>query len=211
MAMTEINEYKKTLHVGTTISIGFLGSVLAFVLVFLFPPDNSTTPPTYSEASLICIEVSMALYIFGCTVIGLKLAEEKKTLPAAGFTMMAIAQGVVFVLNFLNLDNTDSYEETYKTYCGSLYLLLPAMVLIAFYSEYPKWVNWLGIGACIPLIIVYVKFMSHSYTNFQEIDSISFFSMILFNITALMWGLFEVRNTKKALQELRHHHGHEKE
>ena len=194
-----LTEQKKIKHVGFTIAIGFIGSFAAFAFSFLFPPDKSKDIWVMPEASMIAQEISLALYIFGCTVFGLKLAEEKKTLPAAGFTMMAIAQGVYFILYFMNLESPEKLIEGYNTFCGMLYLLLPAMILIALYAEFPRWVNFMGIIACIPNIMVYIKFMStKKYDN--ELDFLSFISLILFNITSLIWGIFVLRNMKRDIE-----------
>ncbi len=197
-----LDEQKKTKHVAWTIAIGFIGSFVAFAISFLFPPDFTKSPAVFQEAALIAQEISMALYIFGCTVLGLKLAEEKKTLPAAGFTMMAIAQGVYFILYFMNLENPEKLVEAYNTFCGMMYLLLPAMILISFYSHFPRWVNVLGIIACIPNLMVYFQFMTTKKYS-EQLDTFSFFSLILFNITALIWGIFILRNMKNELKEMK--------
>jgi hypothetical protein len=194
-----LEERKKIKHLAQTIAIGFIGSFVAFVISLFFPPDFSTDPPKYSQGGLIFGEISVALFIFGCTLLGLKLTEEKKTLPAGGFTMMAIAQGVLFIIYFINTESTKSLEEGIKIYCGMAYLLIPAMILIAFYSEFPKWVNMLGLAACIPIIIVYVMFLfSGKYS--QTLDGLSFISTILFSITSLIWGIFTLKNMKTELK-----------
>jgi len=41
-----------------------------------------------------------SLMIAGLTVMGLKLADEKKVLPAAGFTMFAISGGILMASLF---------------------------------------------------------------------------------------------------------------
>ena len=197
-----LDEQKKTKHVAWTIAIGFIGSFVAFAISFLFPPDFTKDPPQFQEASMIAQEISLALFIFGCTVIGLKLAEEKKTLPAAGFTMMAIAQGVYFILYFMNLENVENLKEGYNTFCGMMYLLLPAMILIALYSQFPRWVNAMGIIACLPYVVVYFMFMTTKKYS-TTLDQISFVSLILFNITALIWGIYVLRNMKKELKEVK--------
>ena len=197
-----LTEEKKIKHVAYTIAIGFIGSFLAFGFSLFFPPDFSTPIPTFPKASMVSQEISLALYILGCTVLGLKLAEEKKTLPSAGFTFLAIAMGINFILYFINLNNEQSLQDGYKTFCGMMYLLIPAMILIAFYSEFPRWVNWLGLVSLIPYIITYFKFMSNEKYS-TDLDRTSFFSVILFNLTALAWGIFTLRNMKKEIAELK--------
>ncbi|MEP6794944.1 MAG: hypothetical protein ABJB16_11500 [Saprospiraceae bacterium] len=60
------------------------------------------------------------------------MAEEKKTIPAIGFAMMSIAQGVIFVTYAIAPSNAKGLEEIYRIFMSSMFLLIPSMILIAF-------------------------------------------------------------------------------
>lgn len=195
-------KHKKIKHLNLVIAWSFFLSVLAFLATFFFPsPDFSKDIPVYSEGAANCFAVSMALFIFGCTVMAIKLAEEQQTLAASGFTMMAIAMGFVYVLQFVTTTTTESLNDVYKINDGGTYLLTPAMFLIACYTVFPRWLNVLGVMATLPQVIVCIIFLSSGYNH--VLDILEFISMILFNVTALCWGIFVLKGMRKELKELK--------
>ena len=198
----KLDEAKKIKHVAWVIAAGFFGSVIAFIASWFFPPDFSTHPPTYDPWMMRLGQMQTALYILGCTGLGLKLAEEKKTLPSIGFTMMAIAQGVIFVLYLISSAPTeDQMHEAYKMFSASLFLLIPSMILIAFYSEFPRWLNILGILSCIPYIIENILYSTYHEFN-DTIMNVDGVGLVLTNIVAVSWGILILRNVKNEIARM---------
>lgn len=71
--------------------------LLAMLAAVVYPPDFSKEFPVYDSNSIMLIVCGNALGIAGLTVPSIKLADEKKNLPAAGFTMLAISMGIVYI------------------------------------------------------------------------------------------------------------------
>jgi hypothetical protein len=73
----------------------FIAQPLFTILAFLiYPPDFSKEFPVYNPNRIMLMVIGGSLMIAGLTVMGIKLADEKKVLPAAGFTMFAISGGI---------------------------------------------------------------------------------------------------------------------
>ena len=129
-------------------------------------------------------------FILGCTALAIKLAEEKQTMASIGFTMMAIAQGVIFVLYVISPEpSKENLDELYKLFAASLFLLIPSMLLIALYSPFPKGVNILGLLAIIPWVIENILYaISHKMTDIQGL--FEFLGQLMLNITVAGWAFY---------------------
>jgi hypothetical protein len=178
-------------HAVLSMVIGFTGSCAAFALSFLFSADGVT--------NLFLEKISVALYIFACTVHGLKLTEEKKTMPAAGFTMMAISQGVIFT-TFFEPNDLEGYNKAYELFGGGLLLFFPAMLLISFYTEFPKWVNIIGLVSCVPFLVDLILFEQEKHYT-PILDEVYTVAQILLEITALSWAFFIWKNHNDELKK----------
>ncbi len=198
-----LTEKQKIKHVTWITAIGFLGSAFTFVLtIFIAPlPDFSSEVPKISQLMLTMGQIGTALLIIGCVAYGIKMAEEKKTIHAIGFTSMSVAQGILFVLYLISYNGHEKFEEAYRMFSASLYLLIPSMLLIAIYSEFPKWLRILGAVACIPYAVENILF---SFTGkFDEtIMMIDGIGNILFNFVYICWGIYVLRNLKQELKEI---------
>jgi hypothetical protein len=64
--------------------------VTMVIALVCYPPDFSSAFPVYDPTSIMIMVYGSALFMSGLTVMGIKLTDEKKVLPAAGFTMLAI-------------------------------------------------------------------------------------------------------------------------
>lgn len=199
-----LTEKQKIKHVTWITAIGFIGSALTFVLtIFVAPlPDFSGELPIISPVMLTLGQMGTALLIIGCVAYGIKMAEERKTIHAIGFTSMSVAQGILFVLYLISYNGHEKFEEAYRMFSASLYLLIPSMLLIAIYSEFPKWLRLLGAVACIPYTIENIMF---SFTGkFDEtIMMIDGVGNMLFNFIYICWGIYILKNLKKELRELK--------
>jgi hypothetical protein len=180
---------KNNHHAVLSMVIGFSGSFIVFMASLLFSSE---------EVVVFLEKLSVGLYIFACTVHGLSLTEQKKTMPAAGFTMMAIAQGVIFTTYF-EPDDIEGYNKAYELFDGGLLLFFPAMLLIAFYTEFPRWVNILGVISCVPFLVNFILFEKTKH-YIPVLDTIYTVSQVLLEITALTWAYFIWRNYKEELK-----------
>src|SRR5688572_21824837 len=125
--------------------------VCSLVAMFLFPPRIINNIPYYPPSTIILIEFGLAFLMLGCTVMGLKLEDEKKILPAAGFTMLAISVGVMMssLFEVTQTSNEQSFEKLYYVTISSNFLYFPAMILIFFYDGFKKWIRILGLISCV--------------------------------------------------------------
>ena len=58
-----------------------------------YPPDVSKEFPVYDPDGIMLVAYGNALFIAGLTVMGIKLADEKKLIISGSFTMFAILSG----------------------------------------------------------------------------------------------------------------------
>jgi len=191
-----VTDDNKEQHLNRLIGGSFIASVVASIIGWFFPPDFSVDPPKISEISLMMGHLQTAFVILGCTALGIKLAEEKQTMAAIGFTMMAITQGVIFVLYLIAPEpSKENMDEVFKLFVASLFLLLPSLLLIAMYSHFPKWVNILGVVAALPWTIESILYFStHKMTD--AVGLCDFLGQLLFDATFLCWAIFILKKRK---------------
>lgn len=191
------NPTKRIMHLAWTIASGFFCSNLAFIFTLFFLPATGVSGEiVVSPVAMTLGEVQTAGYILGCVALGIKLAEERKTLPAIGFTMMSIAQGVIFITYTISLASHEGLEEIFRIYMSSMFLLIPSMILIANYSDYPRWLNLLGVFACLPLLVENIIYaVTSELTNFlMMLDGLG---QMMFTITAFFWALRTLQNARR--------------
>lgn len=180
-------------HVRQAIAIGFIGSFACMVASLFFPVDFSGELPVYPKAALLLNEACYGLFIFASTLMGIKLADDKRVMPSAGFTMLAIAQGVAFITIFeVQHFTEEEYKKTYEIMTGMLFLFLPAMWLIARYTSFPRWLNWLGLAACVPWVVSSILFQTGP-AEFKTIEGVYGAGYLLMETTALCWGIRVLR------------------
>ena len=172
---------------------------MIFSLVF-YPPDFSNEFPVYNPDALQVISYGSALLIAGLTIMGIKLADEKKVLPAAGFTMYAIAGGILMASLFeiTQVVSMESYEKFYRIQSSSDFLFLPAMYLISTYEEFKKWIRYSGLVSSIPLLIASFMFLFGS-RDFQTLETISNLGFGLLAITQISWAYNVYHNYRKSV------------
>lgn len=187
---------QKEKHLHWLIAGSFFASVIAAMIGWCFPPDFSVEPPRIDEIGLMMGHLQTALVILGCTALGIKLTEERKTILSIGFTMMAITQGVIFVLFVVSPEPAkENLDEVYKLFSASLFLLIPSMMLIAFYSEFPRWINIFSIVAVIPWIAENIMYFSaHKLSN--AVGVADFIGQVFMNVTVFFWGFYSLRERR---------------
>lgn len=161
----------------------------------LYPPDYSTNAPVYSNNLLLFSELSSALLIIASALMAIKLADEREILPAGGFAILSIAQGLVMVTNyeiFAGNSDLESLETTYQIYVGGSMLAIPAILLISTYSYYPRWLNLVTVISTIPYCTSGILFLSGS-RDFKLFDIIGIFSWLGQSFVFTMWGIIAWR------------------
>ncbi len=196
-------EQRKLIHVTWVTGYSFLASVLVFTSsIFLAPmPDFSKDPPIISQLLMTFGQISTSLLIMGCVAYATKLTEERKTMSSIGFTLMSVAQGIIFVLYLFSFNGIEKFEEAYRIFSASMYLLVFAILLIAFFSEFPTWLKIGGIISCLPYAVENIIYAIEGKITpiLLHIDGIG---NLLFNFTVACWGIIILRRLKVELNKL---------
>ncbi len=90
--MPERQRFQHERYINLLIGFFFLGALLCGTVGGMLR--------TESKAQMSLYQFSCAFFIAGCTISGTKLSHEKWDIPAAGFTMLAISQGVYYPFRF---------------------------------------------------------------------------------------------------------------
>ena len=194
-----MNQVQNEKYVTLAIVVGFTAQIFTYLLaLLLYPPVYSGDIPVFAPKSLVIISMGLVMFIFGSTVMAIKLADEKNILAAAGFTMLAITIGVWMALLFeSSQDGTmETFEKSYYVISCSNFLYLPAMVLIGANDGFKKWVRYLGLISALPFLASSLLFLN-DYRNFKVLDEISSggYGLILF--TQVMWATNVYQNYRK--------------
>ncbi|HEX7903889.1 MAG TPA: hypothetical protein VF487_08430 [Chitinophagaceae bacterium] len=163
--------------------------VLMFIAFLTYPPDFSKEFPVYNPDSIMVITYGNALFLAGLTVMGIKLADEKKVLPAAGFTMFAISAAILMTSLFeiSQVISLETYEKFYRIQASTNFLYLPAMFLISAYEDFKKWTRYIGLISSIPLFVAGFMFLFGN-RDFQTLESISNTGFFLMAVTSVSWA-----------------------
>ena len=188
-------EKKITYFVVPTLIAQPIVSILAMII---YPPDFSKEFPVYDPNSIMLMEIAGALMIAGLTVMGIKLADEKKVLPAAGFTMLAISGGILMASLFeiSQVVSLETYEKFYRIQSSGNFLYLPAMYLISTYEDFKKWIRYIGLVSSLILLISGFMFV-FGYRNFNTLETISNIGFLFLFITSFSWAYNVYINYKK--------------
>jgi hypothetical protein len=186
------------------IVITFIAQPLLFIVAYLiYPPDFSKEFPVYHPDSIMVATYGNALFLAGLTVMGIKLADERKVLPAAGFTMFAIS-GAILMTSLFEISQVvsrESYEKFYRFQSSTNFLYLPAMYLISAYEDFKKWIRFIGLLSSFPLLISGFMFLSGN-RDFKTLETISNTGFTLAAITSLAWAYNVYINFKKDKKEM---------
>lgn len=179
--------------------ITFLAQPVLMLIAFLiYPPDFSKEFPVYDPDSIMVVTYGNALFLAGLTVMGIKLADEKKVLPAAGFTMFAISAAILMTSLFeiSQVVSLETYEKFYRIQASTNFLYLPAMFLISAYEDFKKWIRYIGLIGSIPLFISGFMFFFGS-RDFKTLEAISNTGFTLMAFTSISWAYNVYINYKK--------------
>ena len=177
----------------------FIAQPLSSILSLLIsPPDFSKEFPVYDPNSIMLVVCGGAFGIAGLTVMGIKLADEKKVLPAAGFTMLAISFGILFasIFEISQVVSLETYEKFYRIQTSGNFLYLPAMYLISAYEDFKKWIRYIGIVSSLTLLTASFMFLFGS-RDFKTLETISNIGFSIMFITFFSWAYNVYINYKK--------------
>src|SRR5215510_6143244 len=194
--MTQLKNEKK---IAWFVVITFIAQPVIMLLAFLiYPLDLSKEFPVYDPNGIMLVAYGNALFIAGLTVMGIKLADEKKVLPAAGFTMFAISFGILMAALFeiTQIVSYETYEKFYRIQSSANFLYLPATYLISAYEDFKKWIRYIGLVSSIPLLISSFMFLFGN-RDFQTLETISDIGFGLMAVTSLSWAYNVFINYKK--------------
>ena len=180
--------------------ISFMAQPVLMLLAFLlYPPDFSKEFPVYDPDSIMVMTYGSALFLAGLTVMGIKLADEKKVLPAAGFTMFAISAAILMTSLFeiSQVVSFETYEKFYRIQASTNFLYLPAMFLISAYEDFKKWIRYIGLISSIPLCIAGFMFLFGN-RDFQTLETISNSGFFLAAVTSVSWAYNVYINYRKS-------------
>lgn len=191
-------EHKKFIYVSWIAGLSFLGSAFTFILAILFSPmpDFSVDPPQIPSVMLRLGQIGTSLLIVGCVAYAAKLTEEKQIMSSVGFTLMSVVQGVIFVLFAISYNGEEKIDEAYRMFSASLYLLVASMVLIAIFSDFPRWVKITGIASCIPYIIENILYFARGKVTPQLMIFDATGNFLNYFVQAV-WGFIILRRMKK--------------
>ncbi|MBX7108087.1 MAG: hypothetical protein K1X61_05505 [Chitinophagales bacterium] len=199
-------EQQKLIHVTWVSGYSFIGSILTFIaaLIFIPLPDFSQDPPVIPALLMTFGQIGTSLLIIGCVAYATKLTEERKTMSSIGFTLMSVAQGIIFVLYIISFNGEEKIAEAYRLFSASLYLLIAAILLISFFSEFPKWLKIVGVISCLPYVVENILYSIEGKLSpkLMYLDAAGNF---LFNFTVACWGVFVLRSLKSELNKLKSH------
>ncbi len=154
------------------------GLVLSFILSLIGScyPAQSVAQTAFFKADAL-----FAISAFAC--LAAKASGERFDVPAAGFSILAIAQGL-----FLTEINEVNKWDIATSSLGVLFMI-PAFILISYYTLFPIWLRIAGIISLIPFIILLIIRMYTKEENPTALENIIF---LIFQIVTLCWAM-EIR------------------
>ena len=175
------------------IASGFLLTSILNFASLAFPPDMSQNPPVYPAMTLLLQSFALAILIFASTVYGIRLAEEKMTLAAAGFTMYAIANGIGIVIFFeMRHFTSEEYEKIYEIMGVATMLVVPSCALMGFCTDFPRWIRWAPLGTGLIMLLPTILYYAGD-RQFNVLDQISFAGYMLQQIVQIFWAVLLFR------------------
>lgn len=182
---------------------GFIIQPTLTIMSFLiYPPDLTAEFPVYHEGGVMLMVCGGAFGIGALTLMGIKLADEKKVLPAAGFTMLAIASGVLTtsIFEITQIISYETYEKFYRIQTCGNFLYLPGMILVSEYTDFKKWTRYIGLLSSVTLITASIMFLGGN-RNFTTLEAVSNIGYLLFFITFYSWAYNTYVNWKRKKSE----------
>ncbi|MCY7363701.1 MAG: hypothetical protein LH629_16780 [Ignavibacteria bacterium] len=158
------------------------------VLSFIFSLTGSFFP-SESNIQTILFKIDALFAITAFTCLAAKSSSEKFDLPAAGFTVLAIAQGL-FLAEISQADNWD-----YSSQSTGVLFMIPSVIMISYYEIFPKWLRIGGIISVIPFVILFIVRLNSGIENTTIFEIIIF---LFYQTVTLCWAwqIWKQRNLR---------------
>ncbi|MBK8980959.1 MAG: hypothetical protein IPM38_01260 [Ignavibacteria bacterium] len=173
----------KNHHLSYFISGGLTLSFILSVIGSLYPVQSFTQTAFFKADALFAISA------FAC--LAAKASGERFDVPAAGFSILAIAQGL-----FLTEINEVNKWDIATSSLGVLFMI-PAFILISYYTLFPKWLRIAGIISIIPFLILLIIRMYTMKENSVVLENIVF---LIYQMVTLCWAweIWKLSELKKS-------------
>lgn len=198
-----MNDPQEKKHIVIAIWICFTAPLILNILsIAIYPPDFNVDYPVYSPDGVLILQLAGTFALLGLAIIGMKAEEEKQILAAAGFTALAISFGLAMAALFeiTTVNSKESYEKFYYITVSSNFLYFPALLLIATYKKFKKWVRLSGVIASVPLVVSTLLFV-FKYRDYVVLEEISSTGYIMTFIVYILWAINIYQNYRKELRE----------
>ncbi|MEP7146538.1 MAG: hypothetical protein ABI792_05975 [bacterium] len=129
------------------------------------------------QTILFKIDALFAIAAFAC--LGSKATSENSDIAAAGFNVLAIAQGLF--LAEIDIPGHWNYESSTT---GALFMI-PSFLMISYYSRFPRWLSMLGIGMTIPFITLIILRYIFDIEETSIVESIVYLS---YQLITMCWA-----------------------
>ncbi len=132
---------------------GIAFSFLISVIGTFFPSQSSI------QTILFKVDALFAIAAFAC--LGSKATSEKFDIPAAGFNVLAIAQGLFLA------EVDQPHHWNYESATAAALFMIPSLLMISYYKIFPKWLRVGGIIITIPFIVlILLRYVWHMENTF---------------------------------------------
>lgn len=159
---------------------------MSFILSLIgsfFPAQSA------SQTILFKVDALFAISAFAC--LAAKASSEKMEIPCAGFTVLAIAQGLFLA----EIDQPGHWD--YESANSAVLFMIPSVLMIYSYTIFPKWVRVLGIISVIPFIFLLIIRLSSVYQNTSFYENIIY---LIYQLITLCWA-WQIWTKGKAAKE----------
>lgn len=150
------------------------GLVISFILSLagsFFPAQSS------AQTWLFKIDALFAISAFAC--LGAKASSEKFDIPSAGFSILAIAQGLFLT----EIDHAGQWN--YESANIAVLFMIPAVIMISYYFVFPKWLRIGGVLSILPFVILIIVRLTTNITNTSVYENIIF---LIYQAVTLCWA-----------------------
>ena len=136
-------------HLAYWISFGLLLSFIVSLIGSFFPYEGKV------QTILFKLDGLFAVTAFAC--FAAKASSEKADLPAAGFTILAISEGL-----FLSTieESANPGDEILIT---AVLFMIPSFLLISYYKLFPRWLHIAGILSTVPFVTLVIIYYSNGF------------------------------------------------
>jgi hypothetical protein len=170
---------KNKTHIKYWICFGLLLSFLLSLAGSFFPHQS------FTQTLLYKIDGLFATCAFACLVS--KAASEGYDLAAAGFTILAISQGLFLA----HIDEPGHWKDESAT--TAVFFMIPSFIMITYYAKFPKWLHVAGIISTVPFLTLIVM---NNIENYKPGPVIKNTVYLTYQFITLCWAWYTWNDRK---------------